>query len=186
MLNGALLLLMTPVTLLRRLLTSELATIPVTTLPEGWVPPKMSCMKKDNGGFCGATAAPAEAAEVGPLGDVTAGVATGGATSATGGVTVLGTSASGAEMAIGATTGMGPFGRVVVGPAKGATPTTGVAPVGVAGIWPLGNMVAGPSTGATSGTSTGASAEIGNCGSTSSRIRAELAHPMVVTSNKKR
>lgn len=94
-------------------LMSVRAIIPVTTLDDGLDPPRMSCMKKDNGGdvvvVCGplacATVALVATTGAGPLGDVvvpppnigavavTGGVV--GATSATGPATVAGTSVSG-------------------------------------------------------------------------------------------
>ena len=175
--NGALLLLMTPVRLLSgtppligrtwllgfekgRLLTSELATIPVTTLPEGRVPPRMSCMKKDNGGCCGATVALVVGIEEDPFGEVVVGVDVTGATSASGGI-----------VEIGAMTGGGPVGRVAEGP------TIGVPPLVVPRTWPLADVVEGSVTGTTSGTSSGVS--VGGWGSNSSSTRAELAHPRV-------
>ena len=154
--------------------------IPVTTLPEGWDPPRMSCMKNDKGGCsrsaCGMVALVA-AVELTPVGVVETGVATGATTSPSGGTTVSGTSATGDNVALGVGTGM-------EGPGMGDT-------IG-AGIWPLGNVVGGPTTGATSGSSVSIGSDAagslgvsGDCGSVSSRIRAEVAHPRVMASKKR-
>lgn len=73
-----------------------LAMIPVTTLADGWVPPRTSCMKKFSGGICGpGVAEVAVVTGVGPVGDVVVGVVVVvlamGATPATGVGMVLGT-----------------------------------------------------------------------------------------------
>ncbi|CAK9176532.1 unnamed protein product [Ilex paraguariensis] len=142
----------------------------------------MSCIKNDNGGWSGATVALVVATAAGPLGNVTAGVATGATVApaaaplgnvaagvATGAVTVLGILATGATVVI----GPAPIGNVV-GP--------------VAGIWPLGSAAAGATTGATSvsvgSDASGALAGSGISGSTSSRIRAAFAHRSDMASSK--
>lgn len=70
-----------------------LAMIPVTTLADGWVPPRTSCMKKVSGGIGGpGVAEVAVVIGVGPVGDVVVGVGLAtGATPATGVGMVLGT-----------------------------------------------------------------------------------------------
>ena len=74
-----------------------LAMIPVTTLADGWVPPRTSCMKKVSGGICGpGVAEVAVVTGVGTVGDVAAAVVVvvglvTGATPATGVGMVLGT-----------------------------------------------------------------------------------------------
>ncbi|KAK3002258.1 hypothetical protein RJ639_020896 [Escallonia herrerae] len=140
-------------------------------------------MKKESAGCCGsacAAVAPMAVIAPAPVGDVAAGIGNG-ATSATGATTVLGTSATGATVAVAVVIGAG---NGMEGPTMGATTGAGTVVV-VAGIWPLGNVVAGPTTGATatSGSSAGSNPSesltvTGNSGLASSRIRAEVAQPM--------
>ena len=145
-----------------------LAVIPLTTLAEGCDPPRISCIKKDNGGFGGAAfpvVALVAATGAGPLGNA----ATGPATGATSTGTASGAPASG----------------------SGGSSSASVGLLAVAGIWPLGKVFVGASTGATLGTiagessASGGSGMTGGCGSTSSRIRAELTCPRVMASSKR-
>ncbi|KAL8159809.1 hypothetical protein V2J09_001346 [Rumex salicifolius] len=62
------------------LLELEVATMPVTTLPEAWDPPRTSCMKNERAGLSDVAPAPAGTAGKGAAGATTAG----GVTSASG------------------------------------------------------------------------------------------------------
>ena len=200
------------------------AIIPVTTLADGCVPPRMSCMKKVNGGLCG-TGFATVAVEVpvtgtGPVGDVVVGPATG-ATPATGvgmvlgsgsgsgcgdstsgsiaglftGVTGIvstsGVSGSGCgESTSGSTTGLATGATGSGGSVSSATVVGVVATVvvAVAGIWPLGNVVVEPTFGTVVVVGLDnwdGLGRMGGCGSTTSRILAELAHPRVMDRNKR-
>lgn len=184
------------------MLASEVATIPVTTLPEGSEPPRMSCMKKENVGCSRmglSTLAPEVAADVVPPGAAVStpgvlvtGVVTG-AASATGAAPLSVKSAGGVADAAGAMTGTesgsGSAGKSaggatvsagMEGSATGATSESGA--VTVAGNWLLGNVVAGATTGATTGSSI--SDDASATWLTSSRILAELAQSKVRTSRK--
>ena len=115
-------------------LISELAMIPVTTLADGWDPPKMSCIKKDNTGSCGpgfsTVALVAAAAPCPVVADVAAEPAIG-ATPATGATGV----ATGPSSAAGAATAAGASG-------SGGSTSSSSRPLGVtAGTWPLGKVL---------------------------------------------
>ena len=117
-----------------------LAMIPVTTLADGWVPPRTSCMKKVSGGICGpGVAEVAVVTGVGPVGEVAAAVVVvvglvTGATPATGVGMVLGTGTFG--WATGLTIG-----------ATGVVSTSGVSGSGC-GVSTTGSTI-GLTTGAT-------------------------------------
>lgn len=179
-----------------RLLASELATMPVTTLPEGLDPPRMSCMKKDSAGSppSGAVTGLVAGVVIGgavvapPFRGVVTGVAAGVVTGlVAGGVVVVVVAAPPVrEFVTGVVTGSGAKGSVGM---MGATLA--------AGIWPLGSVAVGVTAGAatlgssTSGGTTGsdASKESGGRGTgvvtTSSRSLAEVAS-VVASSNKQK
>lgn len=112
-------------------LLSEFATIPVTTLADGWDPPRMSCMKNENG-----SAPPAVVAGDGPVGD---GVI--GATAAAGvAVVVVGimlSSSSSSAAALGATTGGLVWGIIGVGEISSSSAPAVAGEGVVVGIWVL-------------------------------------------------
>lgn len=173
-------------------LISVRAMIPATILFDGWVPPRMSCMKKDNGGEVVAVVVcePAGFATValvatngaGPLGGVVvvmgpagsgAATLTGEATGAVPSSTGVTASATGAATAVSGTT-------VSSGSGGSASPSSTVEGV-VAWNWPLGNVVVGAGTAVVAGGPTTA----GYSGSTPSRILAELAQERVIAIKKK-
>ncbi|KAJ6772852.1 hypothetical protein OIU74_018964 [Salix koriyanagi] len=159
--------------------------IPVTILFDGWDPPRMSCMKKENGGevvavvICEpagfATVAPVATTGAGPLSGVVVAPAGSGAGTVTGGVTAdvpsstgVTASATGAATVVSGT-------AVSSGSGGSATPFSTVVGV-VAWTWPLDKVVVGAGTAVVAGKPTTA----GFPGSASSRILAELAWERVI------
>lgn len=180
-------------------LATVLAMNPVTTLTDGFDPPRMSCMKKDK---CGATpgfatvvAGPTTGVAtgsgafgvgmagpttgIGALGDGMTGLTTGVATVAVLGNSGCGETTSGTAGVIGATIGdatsaggvTSSTGAAVSG--IGASASSSLSSTVVAGIWPLGNGVVGF-------IGFGATTVVGRGLAASSRILAELAYPSVM------
>lgn len=92
-----------------RLLASELATMPATARPEGWEPPRMSCMKKENVPAGVAAVAPTDGAVVVVVAGMSAAGAMAGAAGSSVGVT------AGATLGVGSAelAGIWPLGRAV-------------------------------------------------------------------------
>ncbi|PON75332.1 hypothetical protein PanWU01x14_042990 [Parasponia andersonii] len=163
--------------------STVLATSPVTTRAVGCDPPMMSCMKKDSVGWSfgpvgiGPGPVVADAPVVGPgMGATTAGAGTAGWTgSGDSALLSLGEPPSG-------------IGESASSSASSTGAPTGAVATATAGIWPLGKR-AGPVGLGCGRTPIGTGVERGlanpGCGSASSRILAELAHPMMIARNNK-
>ncbi|KAF5453508.1 hypothetical protein F2P56_028405, partial [Juglans regia] len=174
------------------------AMIPVTTLADGCVPPRMSCMKKVNAGVCGPTGFATVALVVVVTGDsVPVGVIVGpttGAMPATGAATVSGSSSSGCgESASDSAAGLAIGGMSTMGISDSGNGGLVSSAAGVAGIWPFGSVVGvRPTCGVTFGTVVatglvgwGGSGRTEGCGSTSRRTLTELAHSKVMARSKR-
>ncbi|KAF5467226.1 hypothetical protein F2P56_017074, partial [Juglans regia] len=159
--------------------------IPVTTLADGCVPPKMSCMKKVNVGVSDpagfATMAP-DVAVTGAVG-TTAAVVVG---PATGAIPIIGVDV------VSGSSGSGCGATSISGTSDSGSGGSMSSAIGVAGTWSLGSVVVGPTCGVTFGTvvvaglaNWGGSGRTGGIGSTSSRTLAELAHPKVMSRSKR-